>query len=93
LARKTGISPAQISQIEGGVRKSPGFSSIVKIAAALSLSLDEVAVAAGLREGPAPVPSFPLGEIRRIKAEAGRVAARAEAILNAFDSASQKSQN
>jgi len=92
LARKIGISPAQISQIEGGTRKSPGFQSIAKIAAALSLSLDEVAAAAGLGAEPSagtprPTAAFPLDEVKRIKAEAASVSARADALLSILENA------
>lgn len=83
VARKAGVSPAQVSQIEGGSRKSPGFVSIARIAMALSLSLDDLASAAGLRDTNSPVRSspFPVEEVRRIREDAALVAARAEALL------------
>lgn len=48
LSRMAGISPAQISQIEGGTRKTPGFPSVARLAVLLDLSLDEVADASGV---------------------------------------------
>lgn len=90
LARKTGLSPAHISQIEGGARKSPGFHSIAKIAVALSLSLDDVAAVSALREEPTvpkrrPATTFPLDEVKRIRAEAASVSARADALLHILE--------
>lgn len=95
LAKKAGISPAQVSQIEGGSRKSPGFMSIARIAEALSLSLDDVASAAGIRGTTAgtPVPPFPAEEIRRIGADAARASARADALLAVFEKTTEDFSN
>lgn len=43
LESKTGISNALISQIETGKVKDPGFTTVVKIAKALGISLDRCA--------------------------------------------------
>ena len=48
LSKLSGTSPGQISQIECGSRKSPGFPSIARIALSLNLSLDDVACASGI---------------------------------------------
>lgn len=44
LERKTGVSNALISQIETGKIKDPGFSTVVKLAKALNVSLDRLAL-------------------------------------------------
>lgn len=49
LGRLTGMSVGQISQIEGGVRASPAFATVQRLAAALHLSLDELAGGAQAR--------------------------------------------
>jgi len=43
LARATGLSTAIVSQIVSGKTKDPRFDSVVKIARALGVSLDELA--------------------------------------------------
>lgn len=43
LEKKTGISNALLSQIESGKVREPSFRNIVKIAAALGLSLKRLA--------------------------------------------------
>lgn len=43
LERETGVSNALISQIETGKVKDPGFSTVVRLARALGLSLDRCA--------------------------------------------------
>jgi transcriptional regulator with XRE-family HTH domain len=43
MERETGISNALISQIEKGHVKDPGFSTVIRMARALGLSLDRVA--------------------------------------------------
>lgn len=43
LSDDTGLSNPLISQIETGLIKNPSFSSVVKIARALGLSLDDLA--------------------------------------------------
>lgn len=47
LARRIGISAAQLSQLESGERSDPRFTTILKIASGLGLSLDTIAVACG----------------------------------------------
>ncbi|MBL8582816.1 MAG: helix-turn-helix transcriptional regulator [Rhizobiaceae bacterium] len=49
LERASGVSNALISQIETGKVKDPGFGTIVRLADALSLSLDRIAATARLR--------------------------------------------
>jgi len=44
LEKKTGISNALLSQIETGHVKSPSWRNVVKIAKALNLKLDRLAV-------------------------------------------------
>lgn len=46
LERVSGVSNALISQIETGKVKEPGFSTVVRIADALGLSLERVAATA-----------------------------------------------
>lgn len=43
LERATGISNALISQIETGKVKDPGFSTVIRLALGLGLSLDRCA--------------------------------------------------
>jgi transcriptional regulator with XRE-family HTH domain len=43
MERETGISNALISQIEHGHVKDPGFSTVIRMARALGMSLDRVA--------------------------------------------------
>jgi transcriptional regulator with XRE-family HTH domain len=49
LAQEASIAATQVSRIESGQRLSPHFATIAKIADALDISLDEIAVACGLR--------------------------------------------
>jgi transcriptional regulator with XRE-family HTH domain len=48
VERLTGLDPSQLSQIEMGKRRDPGFSTIARIAEGLGLSLDALAARAGL---------------------------------------------
>lgn len=43
LERLTGLDPSQLSQIEMGKRRDPGFSTMARIAKGLGLSLDALA--------------------------------------------------
>lgn len=43
LERRTGVSNALISQIETGKIKDPGFTTVVRLAEAMGLSIDRVA--------------------------------------------------
>jgi len=43
LEKKSGVSNALISQIETGKVKDPGFSTVVKLADALGISIDRLA--------------------------------------------------
>lgn len=42
VSRLTGMSVGQISQVEGGVRASPAFATVQRIAAALHVSMDDL---------------------------------------------------
>jgi transcriptional regulator with XRE-family HTH domain len=78
----------QISQIEGGIRKSPGFFTIAKIANALSLSLDDLARVSGISESAGAnqtAPPFAVQEVQRMKVEALRLSERADVVLAAFE--------
>jgi transcriptional regulator with XRE-family HTH domain len=44
VAKKAGIAAAQLSQIESDNRPDPQFSTIIKIARVLDLSLDDLAM-------------------------------------------------
>jgi transcriptional regulator with XRE-family HTH domain len=55
LSRMTGMATGQLSEIENGIRKDPGFSTIERLAQALRISLD--ALAAALRDRRADVKS------------------------------------
>lgn len=47
VAAITGMSDGQISQIEGGVRSDPKFSTIARLAGAIGISLDRLAAECG----------------------------------------------
>lgn len=47
LAKISGLTASQISQIESGKRADPGFRTVSKIVRALGISLDEVAAGCG----------------------------------------------
>ena len=47
LARKIGITQAQMSRLESGDRKDPGFETIARIARVTGASLDQIALDAG----------------------------------------------
>lgn len=47
LARRSGLSPAQVSRLASGVRQ-PGLDACLRLAQALGLSLDHVCGVAGL---------------------------------------------
>ncbi len=55
LARSAKIAQAQISQIETGARADPQFSTVVRIAGVLGVSLDQLAADMGLRPGLRPI--------------------------------------
>lgn len=48
LARSAAISPNMVSRLEAGERLAPTFVTVAKLAAALGLSLDELAIAIGV---------------------------------------------
>jgi transcriptional regulator with XRE-family HTH domain len=52
LAKATGLTLGQISQVESGVRKQPSFQVVALIAKATSASLDRIAAACGLGVAP-----------------------------------------
>ena len=43
LERLTGMSTAALSQIETGVRKDPGFRTVLRVARAIGISMEEIA--------------------------------------------------
>lgn len=43
LERVTGMATAAISQIETGVRKDPGFSTVLRLARAIGVSMEDLA--------------------------------------------------
>lgn len=54
VARSSGVSVNQISQVESGRRSDPAFTTVAKIAAGLRLSLDSISRAIGFAtEAPA----------------------------------------
>lgn len=77
------MSASQISQIESGRRKDPGFSTIVRLAKAIGVSLD---VLAGLREPKEPsglrLSSKAKSELQKAQHEALKVSARIVKALN-----------
>jgi transcriptional regulator with XRE-family HTH domain len=54
LARRAKMTASQVSQIESGKRPDPQFSTIARLAAALGVSLDEVAAQSGFETSAAP---------------------------------------
>jgi transcriptional regulator with XRE-family HTH domain len=44
IERLTGMSTASLSQIETGIRKDPGFRTVLRIARAIGISMEEVAL-------------------------------------------------
>ena len=48
LGQLIGMAPNMISRIEAGVRETPSFATIARIAGALGISLDQVAGECGL---------------------------------------------
>lgn len=61
VARLTGMSVGQISQIEAGVRKSPAFVTVLRVARALHISLDSL-----VGEGGASASLFPQSDRERV---------------------------
>lgn len=53
LEKRSGMSASQISQIETGRRADPGFSTVLRLAKALEVSMDALA---GLKEPRMPQP-------------------------------------
>lgn len=49
LARRVGIAPNHLVRLESGEKVDPRWSTVVRLAAALGLSLDAIAVACGYR--------------------------------------------
>lgn len=47
LARRARMTTSQVSQVESGKRSDPQFSTVLRLAVALNLSLDEVAALGG----------------------------------------------
>jgi transcriptional regulator with XRE-family HTH domain len=43
LERLTGMSTASLSQIETGVRRDPGFRTVLRVARAIGISMEEIA--------------------------------------------------
>lgn len=90
----SGMSPAQISQIEAGSAKSPGFVSIARIARALQISLDDlgaiVEVGNDVHEAMStPEPSIlkEIRELRKQQADLYERVIRCEALLEASETA------
>ncbi|MDP9025278.1 MAG: helix-turn-helix domain-containing protein [Candidatus Eremiobacteraeota bacterium] len=77
LEERTGMSTSQISQIEKGVRKDPSFSTIVKIAQGLSISLDALA---GMPTTSAQVAPH-VADVERIRDEAASVVKRLDDVV------------
>lgn len=44
IERLTGMSTASLSQIETGIRKDPGFRTVLRIARAIGISMEEIAL-------------------------------------------------
>jgi transcriptional regulator with XRE-family HTH domain len=47
LARRVGMTAAQVSQVESGRRVDPQFSTVARLAKAVGISLDEIAALSG----------------------------------------------
>jgi transcriptional regulator with XRE-family HTH domain len=47
LARRARMTASQVSQVESGKRVDPQFSTVVRLAVALGVSLDEIAALSG----------------------------------------------
>jgi transcriptional regulator with XRE-family HTH domain len=98
VAKESGLSASQVSQIELSRRPDPGFRTIARLAKGLKLSLDELAAAVGLAE---PVAGKSLAqsarevlalrrELEAIKTEALKLAGRAEKALGPDKPASKR---
>lgn len=86
LEKPTGMSSSQISQIESGGRADPAFGTVLRIARAIGISLDDLA---GLgASGPLPKEQTAqvVAELERLRADSARSSRRIEkliAVLNA----------
>lgn len=49
LAKKSGMDAAHIQRLESGARSTPRFETVARLADALDVSLDEIAIETGLR--------------------------------------------
>ena len=56
LAAEAGIAPNHLSRLESGAKETPRFDTVARVAAALGLSLDAIAVECGYRKPIAEVP-------------------------------------
>lgn len=52
LARRARMTASQVSQVESGKRVDPQFSTVVRLAVALGVSLDEIAALGGFDVAP-----------------------------------------
>ena len=77
LARRLGVSPSAISQIETG-KSRPSVSTLYSIVTELGMSLDELFGAAKQAQAPAPLPSAPSRRAPRSQRSAERHVQRAD---------------
>lgn len=89
LSRLTGMSVGQISQVEGGVRASPAFATVERIAAALHLRLDDLAPGLEPRQSEFPQSARERLSMRRevaaLRADVARTLRKLDELLARLD--------
>ena len=98
-AERAGMTPPQLSRIESGKSASPEFITVARIAAAVHLSLDEVAARSGAPgHGPrakpgrnsGPVIARAVADLVRIKKSANSMAEAASSIAEVASELSKR---
>ena len=88
-SRVTGMSTSQISQLENGLRPDPAFSTVLKLAKGLRISLDSLAAACSTGESVRPDIKPPereylalLSQLELAQGTAEKLAAQLASLLN-----------
>ena len=92
LERLTGMASAAISQVENGVRRDPGFSTVLRLARATGISLDDLVVRIEGRTTTSHLSSSrqiakALSRLEKAKANSSRVAAQLEEAIASLNDA------
>lgn len=91
LERLTGMASAAISQVENGVRRDPGFSTVLRLARATGISLDDLVVRIEGRTtshlSSSRQIAKALSRLEKAKANSSRVAAQIEEAIASLNDA------